>query len=94
MAGKADIVDHLASEVEGLTKRQAGEALDAVVGYITANLGDVGDRVQVPDLGTFNVSHRKERQGRNPQTGAAMTIAASNSVRFKPAKGLKDSVNN
>jgi len=92
MAGKADIVDHVAASVAGITKKQASEALDAVFDYISKQLAD-GDRVQVPGFGTFTVSERKERQGRNPKTNEPMTIPASKSVRFKPGKGLKDSVN-
>jgi DNA-binding protein HU-beta len=92
MAGKADIVDALANELDGLTKKQAGEALDAIIGHITKTLAE-GDRVQIPNFGTFSVSERAERQGRNPKTKEAMTIPASRNVRFKPGKQLKDAVN-
>lgn len=92
MAGKADIVDQLANDVEGMTKKQAGEAFDAVFQHISNALADE-DRVQVPGFGTFSVSFRKERQGLNPQTKQPITIPASKSVRFKPGKQLKDSVN-
>lgn len=92
MASKNDIVDHVANQVEGLTKKQAGEVLDSIVDFVTSTLAS-GDRVQIAGFGTFNTSERAERQGRNPQTGAAMTIAASTGVRFKPGKQLKDAVN-
>lgn len=92
MAGKADIVDHLVNNVEGVTKKQAGEILDAVFDYIGSALVD-GDRVQVPGFGTFQISERAERQGLNPKTKAPITIPASKGVRFKPGKALKDSVN-
>ncbi len=92
MAGKADIVDHLANTVEGITKKQAGESFDAVFDYISDTLAD-GDKIQVPGFGTFQVSQSKERQGHNPKTGEAMTIPASNKVRFKAGKNLKESVN-
>ncbi len=92
MARKSDIVESLASEVEGLSKRVAGEAVDAVFEYIMGSLAK-GESVQIPGFGTFNISYRPERAGRNPRTGEAMTIKASNAVRFKPAKGLKDAVN-
>ena len=91
MAGKADLSDHLAGNLD-MTKKAAGEAIDAVFDFIEGALAN-GDRVQIPGFGTFMVSHRKERQGLNPQTKQPMTIAASNSVRFKPGKGLKDAVN-
>ena len=92
MAGKSDIVDHVVGSVEGLTKKQAGETLDAIFSYIGEQLAG-GDRVQVAGFGTFTVSERGERQGRNPQTGEPMTIAASKNARFKAAKALKDSLN-
>lgn len=92
MAGKADIVNNLASNVDGLTKKQAGEALDAVFSFIASSLA-ADERVQIAGFGTFVKSFRKERQGRNPKTNQPMTIPASNSVRFKAGKQLKDAVN-
>jgi len=92
MAGKADIVDHLANTLEGLTKKQVGEAFDAIFKYVGDSLAR-DEKVQIAGFGTFLVSERKERQGHNPKTGAAMTIAASKNVRFKPGKGLKEAVN-
>ena len=92
MAGKSDIVDHVVNNVEGLTKKQAGEALESVFGYISDQLAD-GERVQVAGFGTFSISHREEREGRNPRTGEKIPISASNSVRFKPGKRLKAGVN-
>lgn len=92
MAGKADIIEHLATNLDGVTKKLAGEAIDAVFDHIRDCLAD-GDKVQIPGFGTFQVSERKERQGLNPQTKQRMTIPASKSVRFKPGKQLKDAVN-
>ncbi len=92
MASKHSIIDHVAGAVEGLTKKAAGDAVDAVFAHIAESLA-AGERVQIPGFGTFVVSARKERQGRNPQTGEPMTIKASNNVRFKAGKGLKDGVN-
>ncbi len=93
MASKNDLINHLADNLEGVTKKLAGEAIDAVFGHIEATLAG-GERVQIPGFGAFDVSERKERQGRNPQTGKPMTISASKGVRFKPGKSLKDAVNN
>lgn len=93
MAGKNDIIDHLANNCEGLTKKQAGEAFDATFSYLSECLKE-GDRVQIPGFGIFSITERKERKGRNPQTKQEITIPASKSVRFKPGKALKDSVNN
>ena len=92
MAVKADLTDHLAGTVEGVTKKTAGEAVDAVFECITDALAD-GERVQVPGFGTFSVSERAERQGRNPATGETITIPASKNVRFKAGKNLKEAVN-
>ena len=92
MAGKADIVEYVADKVEGLTKKQAGEAFEAMVGAIVAHLKK-GDRCQLPGFGSFAVSARKARKGRNPATGATITIKASKNVRFKAGKELKDALN-
>lgn len=92
MAGKADVVDHLMNSVDGLTKKQATEAFDGIFNYLSDTLAS-GERVQIAGFGAFSISERAERQGLNPQTRAKITIPASKSVRFKPGKGLKDSVN-
>ena len=68
------------------------EAVDAIIECIIGNLTR-GERVQIPGFGTFNISERAAREGRNPATGEAMHIPASKSVRFKPGKALKDAVN-
>jgi DNA-binding protein HU-beta len=92
MAGKADIVEHIAGSVEGLTKKAAGEAFDAAIEAIVKGLRK-GDRVQIPGFGSFAVSKRAARKGRNPATGATITIKASKNVRFKAGKELKDTLN-
>jgi DNA-binding protein HU-beta len=92
MAGKADIVDHVAGSVEGLTKKQAGEAVDATFECIAQHLKD-GDRVSVPGFGSFSVSERAARQGRNPATGATIQIPASKNAKFKAGKDLKERLN-
>ena len=91
MAGKSDIVDAIAATA-GVTKKQAADALAATVGAITAALKN-GERVQVPGFGSFVVSRRNARTGRNPATGASIFIPASNGVRFKMGKDLKGAVN-
>lgn len=92
MAGKGEIVDHVVGQVEGLTKKQATEAFDAVFGAISDYLAD-GERVSIHAFGSFSVSQRAARQGRNPATGQTISIAASKNVKFKPARDLKDVVN-
>jgi DNA-binding protein HU-beta len=92
MAGKADIVDYIADNVEGISKKQANQAFESMIEVIGMHL-EKGDRVQVPGLGSFSVSSRAARTGRNPKTGESIPIAASKNVRFKAGKDLKDSVN-
>jgi DNA-binding protein HU-beta len=92
MAGKADIVDYIADNVEGISKRQATEAFESAIESICMHL-EKGDRVQVPGFGSFSVSERAARTGRNPKTGESIEIAASKNVKFKPGKELKDSLN-
>ena len=88
---KGDLINKVA-ESAGLSKTQATDAVNAALNGIADALKD-GDKVQVVGFGTFSVSHRQERQGRNPQTGESITIAAKNVVKFKPGKELSDSVN-
>jgi DNA-binding protein HU-beta len=92
MAGKSDLVNSIADSVEGLTRRQAAEAFEAIVGAIADAL-KAGDNVRVPGLGSFSVSERAARKGRNPATGEAITIKASKSVRFKIGKELREAIN-
>ena len=88
---KNDLIGAVA-EAANITKAQAGEAVDAVFDAITTSLKG-GDEVRLVGFGTFSVSKRKASTGRNPATGAPINIAASNQAKFKPGKGLKDSIN-
>ena len=92
MAGKADIVNHVFETVDGLTKKQSQEAAEAVFGFIAQTLAG-GDRVQVAGFGTFQVTHRAARKGLNPKTKESIDIPASNNVKFKAGKQLKEGVN-
>ena len=80
------------ADKSGLSKTQAGEAVDAVFDAITAALKG-NDEVRLVGFGTFAVSKRKASKGRNPATGAEIDIPASNQPKFKPGKGLKDALN-
>ena len=91
MSNKNDLIGSVADKT-GLTKAQAGEAVDAVFDAITASLKK-GEEVRLVGFGTFAVSKRKASTGRNPATGAEIQIPASNQAKFKPGKGLKDSIN-
>ena len=91
MAGKADIVDEIA-EKTGISKKQAADAFEVIIASISKSLKK-GERVQLPGFGSFAVSKRNARQGRNPATGETIQIKASKSVRFKMGKDLKDKLN-
>ena len=88
---KSDLVEAVA-EKTGLTKADSTRALDAVFEAITKALKK-GERVPVAGFGTFNVVKRKAREGRNPQTGETVKIAARKAVTFKPGTALKEVVN-
>ena len=91
MAGKADLVNHLADNVD-ISKRQAADTFDALIACITETLQG-GDRVQIAGFGTFSVVERAAREGRNPRTGETIPIPASKSVKFRVGAGLKEAVN-
>ncbi|MFM9853476.1 MAG: HU family DNA-binding protein [Sphingomonadaceae bacterium] len=80
------------ADASGLTKADAGKAVEGVFDSITGALKS-GDEVRLVGFGTFSVSKRKASTGRNPRTGAPMDIKASSQPKFKAGKGLKDSVN-
>jgi DNA-binding protein HU-beta len=91
MAGKGDVINAIAEQA-GISKKEAAAAFDAFVGYI-ADSCHRGDRCAIPGLGSFTVSHRKAREGRNPRTKETITIPASKNVRFKAGKDLRDLLN-
>lgn len=88
---KQDLIGAVADH-SGLSKTDAGKAVESVFETITAALKK-GDEVRLVGFGTFSVSRRKASTGRNPRTGETMAIKASSQPKFKPGKGLKDSVN-
>ena len=87
---KSELINEIAIH-SGLTKADAGRALDALVQTIESTL-KVGDSIALVGFGTFEVKERAERTGRNPQTGEAITISAARIPSFKAGKGLKDAV--
>jgi len=88
---KAELVQALASATEQ-PQAAASRSLDALIKIVSEELAKGGD-VVVPGFGSFKTSDRAERSGRNPQTGEALTIAASTAVRFVPGAALKAAVN-
>ena len=88
---KAELIEAIADAAD-LTKADAGRALDGLVNAITGALKK-GDTVSLLGFGSFVVKERAARQGRNPQTGNTITIAAAKIPSFKAGKALKDAVN-
>ena len=88
---KAELIDEIAGAAD-ITKAEAGRALDATVAAITKAMQD-GDTVSLVGFGSFVVKERAARQGRNPQTGETIDIAAAKIPSFKAGKALKDAVN-
>jgi DNA-binding protein HU-beta len=88
---KNDIVAAIAGST-GLSKSDSAKAIDSVFDSISDAL-KAGEEVRIVGFGSFNVTRRKQSQGRNPRTGEPITIPASNQPKFKAGKGLKDAVN-
>ncbi len=88
---KADLIDKIAGSAD-VSKAQAGKAIDTLIDSVTAALKK-NERVTLVGFGTFAVSQRRARNGRNPQTGATIKIAARKVAKFTPGIELKKAVN-
>ncbi|SNR81421.1 bacterial nucleoid protein HU beta subunit [Methylobacillus rhizosphaerae] len=88
---KTELIEEIAKEA-GISKAAAGKAVDAFTASVTAALKG-GDTVTLIGFGTFGVSERAARTGRNPQTGQEIKIAARKAPSFKAGKALKDALN-
>lgn len=88
---KTDLVAKVAESAE-LSKKDAEKAVKAFTEVVTEALKD-GEKIQLVGFGTFEVTERAARTGKNPQTGKAMKIPACKAPKFKAGKGLKDAVN-
>ena len=88
---KTELVAAVAEQV-GLSKKDAEAAVKAFTDVVAEAL-KAGDKIQLVGFGTFEVSERAAREGRNPRTGETMTIEASKTPKFKAGKALKDLVN-
>ncbi len=88
---KQELVSKIAESAD-ISMKDAKAALDAMIDTITGSLTEGGE-VSLVGFGTFNISNRAARTGRNPQTGATLEIPASRVPSFKPGKALKDRVN-
>jgi len=87
---KAELIDKMAEDA-GITKAAAGKALASMIQSVKTSLKK-NKKVSLVGFGTFSVSKRKARKGRNPQTGEAIKIAAAKVPKFTAGKGLKDFV--
>ncbi|MDD6733564.1 MAG: HU family DNA-binding protein [Lachnospiraceae bacterium] len=88
---KTELIAAIADQA-GLTKKDSEKALKAFTDVVAAELKK-GEKIQLVGFGTFEVSKREKREGRNPRTGETMTIAASKTPKFKAGKQLKDEIN-
>ena len=88
---RAELIVAMAKQAD-LTQKDAEKALKAFTEVVTAELKK-GEKIQLVGFGTFEVSERAAREGRNPLTGEAMTIAACKAPKFKAGKALKDAIN-
>jgi DNA-binding protein HU-beta len=88
---KTELVEAIAKQA-GLSKKASDDAVKAFVETVTKELKK-GEKVTLIGFGTFEVSKRSARKGRNPQTGAEIKIKASKAPKFKAGKALKDAVN-
>ena len=88
---KNEFIAAVAEKAE-ISKKDSEKALKAFVDVVAEQL-KAGDKVQLVGFGTFEVSERAAREGRNPQTGETMTIAACKAPKFKAGKALKDAIN-
>jgi len=88
---KSDLIDGMAEDA-GITKAAAKKALESFLGNVEGSLKK-GNRVSLVGFGSWSVSRRAAREGRNPQTGKTIQIAAKNVVKFKAGSDLSDSVN-
>ncbi|MFT4943396.1 MAG: DNA-binding protein HU-beta [Candidatus Paceibacteria bacterium] len=88
---KSDLIDAMAEDA-GVTKAAAKKALESFLGHVQGSLKN-GNRVSLVGFGSWSVSRRAAREGRNPQTGKTIKIAAKNVVKFKAGSDLQSSVN-
>jgi DNA-binding protein HU-beta len=88
---KAELVEMMAKDA-GISKTEAAKALSSFTAGVTKALKKKDGKITLVGFGTFSKVRRKARTGRNPQTGEAIKIKASNAVKFKAGKALKDAI--
>ncbi len=88
---KANIVERIQTKT-GFTKKEAAEMLESVLSIMKTTL-ETGERIKISGFGNFEVKHKKDRKGRNPQTGESITIDARRILTFKPSSILRQAIN-
>lgn len=88
---KAELVQELSTRLD-MSRKDAEASLDAMIDMMFQKLGN-GEEVVLPNFGKFTVENKPQRQGRNPQTGESVIIAARRAVKFKPGSRLKEYIN-
>jgi DNA-binding protein HU-beta len=88
---KSELIEHIARQAD-ISKAAAGRALEALIGGVKATLKK-NNSVSLVGFGTFSVSKRAARTGRNPRTGAAIKIKSAKVPKFRPGKALRDHLN-
>lgn len=88
---KADLIDQMAKDAD-ITKVAAGAALESFLASVAKALKKKDGKVTLVGFGTFQKTRRKARKGRNPQTGEPIKIKATNVVKFRPGKKLRDAI--
>nr|MBF0683957.1 HU family DNA-binding protein [Pseudomonas sp.] len=88
---KTELIEHIAAQAD-ISKAAASRSLDAMIGAVTTTLKK-GRPVTLVGFGTFDVTTREARTGRNPRTGEAIKIEKAKVPKFRPGKALKDAVN-
>ncbi|MCP4603022.1 MAG: integration host factor subunit alpha [Proteobacteria bacterium] len=89
---KAEIVEQVQDKIEGISKKKAGDLVEAVFDLMKQTLVK-GESVKLSGFGNFAVSEKKERVGRNPQTGESLTISARHVINFQVSQVLRDEIN-
>ena len=88
---KTELIEHIATQAD-ISKASAGRALEALIGGVKSTLKK-GGSVAIAGFGTFAVTKRAGRTGRNPRTGAQIKIKSAKVPKFRPGKALKDPLN-
>ena len=89
---KADIIERVYEKVGGFSKKEAAEIVEAVFQVMKQSLSS-NEKIKISGFGNFVVRHKKERMGRNPQTGQPIVIAPRSVLNFKPSQVLKNALN-